>query len=93
MVVIVLGGTVVVTAGVLVVALAYLVGDVPARVVSIDVAHEALTAVALRTGGLLLAASRHTRRLQLVTIVLLHVVNVVNHVVESCDLSRHFVRS
>ena len=61
-----------VAAGVQVVALAHLVGEVAVVVVGIDVAHETLFLVALRAGDLLWVPSRQLAGLKLITIICVH---------------------
>lgn len=57
-----------ISAGVLVVALAYLVSHILTIILRVNIAHEALPA-AMRTQDLLLPTSRQSRRLEFVTII------------------------
>ena len=57
---VVLGGFVVVAAGVLVVAFAYRVGHVLVAVLGVDIAHETLPFAAVRTGELLGLVARQS---------------------------------
>ena len=61
-----------VAAGVLVVALAHLVGEVAVVVVGIDVAHEALLLVAFRAGDFPRVPSRQLAGLKLITKICVH---------------------
>ena len=61
-----------IAAGVQVVSLAHLVGEVAVVVMGIDVAHEALLLVALRTGDFLRVPSRQLAGLKLKSIFIIH---------------------
>ena len=65
--------SVVVSAGVLVVALAHLFGHILVVVVGVDIPDEAFAASAGRTGGFLLSASRDARGFQPVSEIVVHV--------------------